>query len=149
MVRFDQIAKITKDQSASTISERDGQPFSLITAQITSNDINKVSSQADKALTSMELPKDVTYSLGGITEQVKEMIFDMSVAVAFSVLLVLLITSTIFKGWRAPSLYCQRSTCFEWCGYSINFIPWRMESSSINWYSYAYRYCGNQRYCVN
>ncbi|PGY06858.1 efflux RND transporter permease subunit [Bacillus sp. AFS031507] len=102
MVRFDQLAKITKDQSASTISERDGQPFSLVTAQITSNDISKVSGEADKALSSLKLPKDVTYSLGGITEQVKQMIFDMSVAVAFSILLVLLITSTIFKGWKAP-----------------------------------------------
>lgn len=102
VVRFDQIAKITKDQSPSTISERDGQPFSLVTAQITSNDISKVSSQAEKALSNMKLPKDVTYSMGGISEQVKEMIFDMSVAVAFSILLVLLITSSIFKGWRAP-----------------------------------------------
>jgi multidrug efflux pump subunit AcrB len=102
IVRFDQIAKITNDPSPSTISERDGQPFSLVTAQITSNDISKVSSQADKALSSMKLPKDVTYSLGGISEQVKQMIFDMSVAVAFSILLVLLITSSIFKGWRAP-----------------------------------------------
>ncbi|PFJ15550.1 acriflavine resistance protein B [Bacillus cereus] len=102
MVRFDQIAKITKDQSPSTISERDGQPFSLVTAQITSNDISKVSSQAEKALNDMKLPKEVTYSLGGISEQVKQMIFDMSVAVAFSILLVLLITSSIFKGWRAP-----------------------------------------------
>jgi len=102
MVPFSQIAKISKDTSPSTISERDGQPFSIVTAQITSNDIGKVSSQAEKALSSMKLPKDVTYSLGGITQQVKDMIFDMAVAVAFSILLVLLITSTIFKGWRAP-----------------------------------------------
>ncbi|MEH7106430.1 efflux RND transporter permease subunit [Bacillus sp. JJ1764] len=102
LVRFDQIAKIEKDLSSSSISERDGQPFSLVTAQITSNDISKVSVQAEKALSKMNFPKDVTYSLGGISEQVKQMIFDMSVAVAFSILLVLLITSAIFKGWRAP-----------------------------------------------
>lgn len=101
-VRFDKIAKITKDQSPSTISERDGQPFSLVTAQITSNDISKVSSEADKTLSNLKLPKDVTYSLGGISEQVKQMIFDMSIAIAFSILLVLLIISFIFKGWRAP-----------------------------------------------
>ncbi|MFJ8511649.1 efflux RND transporter permease subunit [Lysinibacillus xylanilyticus] len=102
VVRFDQIAKVGKDQSPSTVSERDGQPFSLVTAQITSKDISKVSSQAGKVLSNMKLPKDVTYSLGGISEQVKQMIFDMSVAVAFSILLVLLIISSIFKGWRAP-----------------------------------------------
>ncbi|MFJ8261182.1 efflux RND transporter permease subunit [Rummeliibacillus sp. NPDC094406] len=102
LVRFNQIAKITKDSSPSTISERDGQPYSLVTAQITSNDISKVSNEADKTLSSMKLPKDVTYSLGGISEQVKQMIFDMSVAIGLSILLVLLITSSIFKGWRAP-----------------------------------------------
>lgn len=101
-IKLDQIAKISKDNTPSTISERDGQPFSLVTAQITSNDISKVSSQADQALSGMKLPKGVTYSMGGITQQVKDMIFDMSVAVAFSFLLVLLITSSIFKGWRAP-----------------------------------------------
>ncbi|MDP4169968.1 MAG: efflux RND transporter permease subunit, partial [Bacillota bacterium] len=102
VVRFDQIAKISKDLSSSTISERDGEPFSLVTAQITSNDISKVSNQVDKTLSNMKLPNGVTYSMGGISEQVKQMIFDMSVAVAFSILLVLLITSSIFKGWRAP-----------------------------------------------
>jgi multidrug efflux pump subunit AcrB len=101
-VRFDQIAKISKDPSSSTISERDGQPFSLVTAQITSNNISKVSGQVDKSLSSMKLPNGVTYSMGGISEQVKQMIFDMSIAVAFSILLVLMITSSIFKGWRAP-----------------------------------------------
>ncbi|WP_336883640.1 efflux RND transporter permease subunit [Priestia koreensis] len=102
MVRFDQIANITRDMTPSTISERDGQPFSVVTAQITSNDIGKVSSQAEDALKKIKLPKNVTYSMGGITQQVKDMIFDMSVAVAFSILLVLLITSAIFKGWKAP-----------------------------------------------
>ncbi|WP_409289892.1 efflux RND transporter permease subunit [Peribacillus sp. SCS-37] len=102
MIRFDQIAQISKDNSPSTVSERDGQPFSVVTAQITSIDISKVSSQAEKILNGMNLPKDVKYSLGGIPEQVKGMIFDMSIAVAFSILLVLLIISSIFKGWRAP-----------------------------------------------
>ncbi|WP_028403032.1 efflux RND transporter permease subunit [Ectobacillus panaciterrae] len=101
-VRFDQLATITKDASPSTISERDGQPFSVVTAQITSNDISKVSGQVDQTLQNMKLPNGVSYSMGGISEQVKQMIFDMSVAVAFSILLVLLITSSVFKGWRAP-----------------------------------------------
>ncbi|WP_433742291.1 efflux RND transporter permease subunit [Falsibacillus pallidus] len=102
VVRLDEIASIQKDTAASSISERDGQPFSLVTAQITSNDIGKVSNQVDQALKGMTLPNGISYSLGGISEQVKQMIFDMVVAVSFSILLVLLITSSIFKGWRAP-----------------------------------------------
>jgi multidrug efflux pump subunit AcrB len=52
----------------------------------------------DEVLKKQDLPSGVTYSMGGISQQVKQMIFDMSVAVAFSLLLVLLITSTLFKG---------------------------------------------------
>ncbi len=101
-IRFDQFTTISKDQSASTISERNGQPYSLVTAQITSVDISKVSKQVNQLLSKMKLPKDVTYSMGGISAQVKGMIIDMAFAVGFSILLVLMITSTLFKGWRAP-----------------------------------------------
>ncbi|WP_409292862.1 efflux RND transporter permease subunit [Peribacillus sp. SCS-37] len=101
-VKLSEVASITKDASPSTVNERNGQPYSVVTAQITSNDISKVSSRVDDVLKKQELPNGVTYSMGGISQQVKDMIFDMSVAVAFSVLLVLLITSTLFKGWRAP-----------------------------------------------
>jgi multidrug efflux pump subunit AcrB len=101
-VKLNQIAKISKDSTSSTISVRDGQPLSVVTAQITSKDISKVSGEVDNTLKDMKLSPGVTYSLGGISQQVKDMIFDMSVAVGFSILLVLLITSVMFKGWRSP-----------------------------------------------
>ncbi|MGO4496221.1 efflux RND transporter permease subunit [Paenibacillus sp. 2RAB27] len=101
-IRIDQLATIAPNQAPSSIQERDGQSFSTVTLQITSTDISKVSNAIDQKLKSIALPSGVTYSTGGITEQVKQMIVDMSIAVAFSILLVLLITSGVFKGWRAP-----------------------------------------------
>ncbi|MBP0726843.1 efflux RND transporter permease subunit [Bacillus sp. RG28] len=101
-VKLSQLVTITKDQAPSTINERNGLPYSVVTAQITSNDISKVSNKVDQELQKLNLPSGVTYSMGGISQQVQEMIVDMSVAVAFSILLVLLITSTLFKGWKAP-----------------------------------------------
>ncbi|PGM52095.1 efflux RND transporter permease subunit [Bacillus sp. AFS053548] len=101
-VKLEQIASITKDTAPSTINERNGEPYSIVTGQITSNDISKVSKQVDDVISKQALPKGVSYSMGGITQQVKEMIFDMSIAVAFSILLVMVITSSLFKGWRAP-----------------------------------------------
>lgn len=101
-VKLTEIATIAKDHSPSIINERNGQSYSVVTAQITSNDMSKVSKKVDEVLQKQELPSGVTYTTGGISQQVKQMIFDMSVAVAFSILLVLLITSTLFKGWRAP-----------------------------------------------
>jgi multidrug efflux pump subunit AcrB len=101
-VKLEQIVTITKDTAPSTINERNGEPYSIVTGQITSNDISKVSKQVDDVISKQALPKGVSYSMGGITQQVKEMIFDMSIAVAFSILLVMVITSSLFKGWRAP-----------------------------------------------
>ncbi|MCZ8515076.1 efflux RND transporter permease subunit [Paenibacillus filicis] len=101
-VRIDQLATIAPNEAPSSIQERDGMPFATVTVQITSNDISKVSSDVDKKLNGISLPSGVTYSIGGISEQVNQMIIDMSIAVAFSILLVVIITSSIFKGWRAP-----------------------------------------------
>lgn len=101
-VRIDQLATIAPDQAPTSIQERDGQPFATVTTQITSKDISKVSSDVDQKLKSISLPSGVTYSTGGISDQVTQMITDMSVAVAFSILLIMMITSAVFKGWRAP-----------------------------------------------
>lgn len=100
--RFDQLATISPNHAPSSIQERDGEPFATVTAQITANDIGKVSDEAEQVIHSLSLPKGVTYSFGGITQQVKQMIVDMAMALTFSVLLVLLIISAVFKGWKAP-----------------------------------------------
>ncbi len=88
--------------------------------------------------------------MGGITEQVKQMIMDMSIAVAFSILLVLLITSGVFKGWRAP-LAVLLSIPLALSGVVLALILfwWRMELSCANRCLDAYRYCRHERYCID
>jgi len=44
----------------------------------------------------------VNYSFAGAPQQVDEMIYEMALALFFSILLVLLIISTVFRGWKAP-----------------------------------------------
>jgi multidrug efflux pump subunit AcrB len=100
--RMDQLASIHTSEAVSTIQERDGQPFAVVTTQIISNDVSKVSKMVDHTLKATSLPNGVTYSLGGITQQVTQMIMEMVIAVVVSILLVLMITSFVFKGWKAP-----------------------------------------------
>lgn len=100
--RLDQVASIHQSDAVSSIQERDGKPFSVVSAQIISSDMSKVSKAVDQALKNTPLPGGVTYSLGGITQQVTQMIIEMTIAVVISILLVLLITSMVFKGWKAP-----------------------------------------------
>ncbi|MBO9596725.1 MAG: efflux RND transporter permease subunit [Cohnella sp.] len=101
-VPISQVASLSDNPAPTSIQERNGQPFATVLAQITSKDIGKVSHAVNKELKRTELPSGVSYSTGGISTQVARMILDMSLAIGFSLLLVLFITTTVFKGWRAP-----------------------------------------------
>lgn len=101
-VSISQVASVSDNPAPSSIQERNGQPYATVLAQITSKDIGKVSKAVNKELKQIELPSGVTYSTGGISTEVAQMILDMSLAIGFSLLLVLFITTMVFKGWRAP-----------------------------------------------
>ena len=84
------------------IGEKDGKPYAVITANIVSQDIGKVTKQVKSSLSAIPLPEGVKYSFAGAPQQVYEMIYEMSIALFFSILLVLLIVSAVFRGWKAP-----------------------------------------------
>ncbi|MFB9328706.1 efflux RND transporter permease subunit [Paenibacillus aurantiacus] len=100
--RLDQVASIQTSSAPSSIVEQDGQPVSIVSAQITSKNMSQVSKAVDEALAGIQFPSGVTYSTGGITAQITQMIIEMTIAVVVSILLVLMITSFVFKGWKAP-----------------------------------------------
>jgi hydrophobic/amphiphilic exporter-1 (mainly G- bacteria), HAE1 family len=82
--------------------DRDGQPFALVTANIISPDVEKVTQQVNSVLQGISLPKGVNYSFGGISQQVQQMIMGIAIALSISVVLVLLIVAVVFRGWKAP-----------------------------------------------
>ncbi|HWI48132.1 MAG TPA: efflux RND transporter permease subunit, partial [Rummeliibacillus sp.] len=84
------------------ISERDGHPFATVTGNIITRDVGNVTKQVKDTMESLNLPSGVEYSIGGIPQQVKQMIMEMSLALALSFLLVLMIVSAVFRGWQAP-----------------------------------------------
>lgn len=101
-VRLDQLATIQPSDAATSIQERDGRPFAVVTTQIVASNMSKVANEVQSTLAHTPLPQGVTYSLGGISQQVTQMIEEMVIAVAVSILLVLLIISFVFKGLKAP-----------------------------------------------
>ncbi len=84
------------------ISERDGHPFAAVTGNIITRDIGKVTNQVKDTMENLNLPSDIEYSIGGISQQVKQMVMEMGLALALSLLLVLMIVSAVFRGWQAP-----------------------------------------------
>ncbi|MDR7236471.1 efflux RND transporter permease subunit [Neobacillus drentensis] len=100
-VALDQLATLEPTGSSVT-QEKDGQPYAVITANIISSDIGHVTKQVKSALGKIPLPKDVNYSFAGAPQQVYQMIYEMAIALFFSIMLVILIISAVFRGWRAP-----------------------------------------------
>lgn len=101
-VKLSELATLSPSTDPSVIQEKDGQPFAVVTASITSNDIRKVTKQVKTTLGNIPLPKGVKYSFAGAPEQVNEMIYEMAIALSFSILMVLMIISAVFRGWKAP-----------------------------------------------
>lgn len=101
-VPLEQLATLTRAAGTQVVRERDGEPFAVVTANITSRDIERVAGQVQKRLGELTLPAGVHYSMNGITAQVGQMIGEMAIALSVSVVLILLILSMVFRGWRAP-----------------------------------------------
>lgn len=100
-VPLSQLSQVTYS-GAPVIQEQDGHPYAVVTANITSNDIEKVTKEVKTTLAKMPLPENVKISFAGAPQQVYEMIYEMAIALFISVLLVLLIISVVFRGWKAP-----------------------------------------------
>lgn len=101
LVTLDQLA-LLMPSGTSVIQEKDGHPYAVVTANIISRDIGKVTKQVKSSLGKIPLPEGVNYSFAGAPQQVYEMIYEMALALFFSILLVLLIISAVFRGWKAP-----------------------------------------------
>ncbi|MBT2726190.1 efflux RND transporter permease subunit [Bacillus sp. ISL-75] len=98
------LAEITtlETSTQTVISEREGRPFAAVTGNIITRDIGKVTKQVNETMKGLDLPSGIDYSLGGISQQVKQMVIEMSLALALSLLLVLMIVTAVFRGWYAP-----------------------------------------------
>ncbi|MCZ8517610.1 efflux RND transporter permease subunit [Paenibacillus filicis] len=101
-VSLRQLTSLAESNELSVYRERDGEPFAAVTANIVSNDVEKVTGQTERAIEGLTLPRGVKTSFGGISGQVQQMMKEMAVALSISVVLVLLIVSAVFRGWKAP-----------------------------------------------
>ncbi|MCZ8514413.1 efflux RND transporter permease subunit [Paenibacillus filicis] len=101
-VRLEELASLNPSSGPSVIREREGRPFTVVTANIVSRDVEKVTGQVNKVLDELVLPPGVHYTMNGISAQVDQMILEMGIALSVSIILVLFILSIVFRGWRAP-----------------------------------------------
>jgi multidrug efflux pump subunit AcrB len=101
-VRLDELASLSPSSGPSVIREREGRPFAVVTANIISRDVEKVTGQVKDVIDHLVLPPGIQYTMNGISAQVHQMVLEMGIALSVSVVLVLFILSIVFRGWRAP-----------------------------------------------
>ncbi|MBS4196918.1 efflux RND transporter permease subunit [Lederbergia citri] len=85
-----------------TISEKDGQPIAIVTGNILTKDIGGVTKKIKNVIDRLDMPKGIDVEFGGIPLQVQQMIWSIGFGAAISILLVLIIVTTVFKGIRGP-----------------------------------------------
>jgi multidrug efflux pump subunit AcrB len=86
----------------SVISEKDGVPIAVVSGNIITPDIDDVTEQIKQTIQDSNLPKGIHIDFGGIPQQMEQMIWSISFAGILSILLVLIIITSVFKGIRAP-----------------------------------------------
>ncbi|MGG1397910.1 efflux RND transporter permease subunit [Bacillus salipaludis] len=124
-VTLDQLA-ILIPSGSSVMEEKDGKPYAVVTSNIISSDIGKVTKEVKTALKKISLPEGIHYSFAGAPQQVYEMMYEMALALFFSILLVLIIISAVFRGWKAP-LSVLLCIPFAFIGSVIGMFMFRLE----------------------
>ena len=84
------------------IQERDGQPISVVTAQIITSDIKQSIRVRRSDSEQNKASQRCGVFASGITQQVKQMIIEISIAVVVSILACLVHYQLRIRGWKAP-----------------------------------------------
>lgn len=101
-VSLKDIATIEEGLSPDTISRRDNRISVEITADVTTQDVNKVSMDLQKRIDDLSLPPQFEVSFGGVTEQMYESFSQLGIAMLAAVAIVYFILVVTFGGGLTP-----------------------------------------------
>lgn len=101
-VALKDVVKVEKGTSASTVTRKDGRLFVSVTANITSKDVGKASSDLQKKVDELKLPSTIKVDFGGVTKQINETFTQLGLAMAAAVAIVYLLLVITFGGALTP-----------------------------------------------
>jgi len=96
------VAKVEEGTAPSSITREDGRMVVNVTAEVTTNDVGKASSDLQKKIDELDLPVGVEVKFGGVTEQINETFTQLGLAMAAAVAIVYLVLVLTFGGALAP-----------------------------------------------
>lgn len=101
-VAIKDVADIQVGQTQNSIARLNGRLMVEVSANITIADVNKASSELQKKVEELQLPRGVEVSFAGVTEQINETFTQLGLAMAAAVAIVYFILVVTFGGALAP-----------------------------------------------
>jgi len=96
------VVKVESGESPNAINLMDGRLYTNITAEVTTADVGKASSELKQKINDLELPSSVDIEFGGVVEQMNETFTQLGLAMAAAVAIVYLVLVITFGGGLAP-----------------------------------------------
>ena len=96
------VVTVESGESPNTINLLDGRMYTEITADVTAKDVGKASSDLEKKIRDLDLPRSVEVEFGGVVEQMNETFRQIGLAMAAAVAIVYLVLVITFGGGLAP-----------------------------------------------
>ncbi|CAG5081933.1 Acriflavin resistance protein, Transporter, AcrB/AcrD/AcrF family protein [Thermobacillus xylanilyticus] len=96
------VVKVESGESPNAINLMDGRLYTNITAEVTTADVGKASSELKQKINDLELPASVDVEFGGVVEQMNETFTQLGLAMAAAVAIVYLVLVITFGGGLAP-----------------------------------------------
>lgn len=101
-IPLSEIVTVREDTTLNALSRSKGEYYGSVTGTITSEDITKVTADADKAIEKLDLAKGVTYDIGGVAADMEETFSQLIMAMLAAILIVYFILVVTFGEGTAP-----------------------------------------------
>jgi len=101
-VALKDVVTIEEGESPNTITRRDGRMYAEVSADVTSSDVGKVSTELQKMIDETDLPAGVDIDMGGVTEQINESFMQLGLAMLAAIAVVYLVLVITFGGALTP-----------------------------------------------
>ncbi len=101
-VAISDVAKVSKGETADTVTRKDDKIYASVSGDVTSKNVNKVSADVKKEIDKLDLPNGVDVKMGGVTEDINESFSQLGLAMLAAIAIVYFVLVVTFGGALAP-----------------------------------------------
>lgn len=101
-MKLSELVTVKEGTTLNTLARNKGEYYATVTGTLTDQDISKATSKADKEIEKLELPKGVSYDVGGVAADMQETFTQLGLAMLAAIAIVYFILVVTFGEGTAP-----------------------------------------------